>query len=229
MPHDDRIVEGTVGAVIVAAGSGTRMEGLDKLFAHVGARPLLAHAIAAFEQCREIDRIVLVMSDENIERGRHMVSEQDFRKVVDVCTGGPRRQDSVMCGLRNLGDVDWVAVHDGGRPLIKPGMIARGLEAAQETGASVPVVPLVDTIKAVSPDGLVETTLDRSRLWAAQTPQIFRYDLLMKAHSEVFEDVTDDAAMVERLGVPVKAYEGRRRNIKITTPDDLWMAEAYLH
>ena len=121
-----------------------------------------------------------------------------------------------------------MAVHDGGRPLVKPGMINRGLEAARETGASVPIVPLVDTIKEVGEDGAVVRTLDRSRLWAAQTPQVFRYDLLLRAHREITADVTDDAAMVEMLGVRVKTYEGRRRNIKITTPDDLTMAEAYL-
>jgi 2-C-methyl-D-erythritol 4-phosphate cytidylyltransferase len=135
----------------------------------------------------------------------------------------------VHCGLETLGRVDWVAIHDGGRPLVRPGTIARGLEAARETGASVPVMPLVDTIKEVGSDGVVIQTLDRSRLWAAQTPQCFRYELILRAHEEITEDVTDDAAMMEKLGVPVKTYEGRRRNIKITTPDDLWMAEAWLH
>jgi 2-C-methyl-D-erythritol 4-phosphate cytidylyltransferase len=224
-----RVVEGSVGAVILAAGSGTRMEGLDKLFTQVGSRPLLAHAIAAFDECWDVDRIVVVLSESNMDRGRRMVDEQGFEKVVGICTGGPRRQDSVMCGLRKLGQVDWVVVHDGGRPLVRPGMIARGLEAARETGASVPVTPLVDTVKEIAEDGTVVRTLDRSRLWATQTPQVFRYDLLMRAHAEVTEDVTDDAAMLERLGVPVRTYEGRRRNIKITTPDDLTMAEGYLH
>jgi 2-C-methyl-D-erythritol 4-phosphate cytidylyltransferase len=108
-------------------------------------------------------------------------------------------------------------------------MIARGLDAAHETGAAVPIVPLVDTIKEVGDDERVVRTLDRRRLWAAQTPQVFRYELLMRAHRKIAEDVTDDAAMIEMLGVPVKTYEGRRRNIKITTPEDLWLAEAYLH
>jgi 2-C-methyl-D-erythritol 4-phosphate cytidylyltransferase len=218
----------TLGAVIVAAGSGTRMEGLDKLFTQVGGRPLLAHAVAAFEDCRLVDRIVVVLSEDNLERGRTVLRDAGFAKVAGVCSGGVRRQDSVHCGLETLGPVDWVAVHDGGRPLVKPGMINRGLEAAHETGASVPIVPLVDTIKEVGEDGAVIRTLDRSRLWAAQTPQVFRYDLLLRAHDEITADVTDDAAMVEMLGVRVKTYEGRRRNIKITTPDDLHMAEAYL-
>jgi 2-C-methyl-D-erythritol 4-phosphate cytidylyltransferase len=107
-------------------------------------------------------------------------------------------------------------------------MIARGLEAARETGASVPVIPLIDTIKEAGPDGLVVRTLDRSRIFAAQTPQCFRYDMLLRAHETITEDVTDDAAMMEMLGIPVKTFEGRRRNLKITTPDDLWLAEQYL-
>lgn len=218
----------TYGAIIVAAGSGTRMEGLDKLFTQVGGRPLLAHAVAAFEDCRTVDRIVVVLSEENLERGRTMLADQPFAKVSGVCSGGARRQDSVHCGLETLGEVDYVAVHDGGRPLVKPGMIARGLEAARGTGAAVPVVPLIDTIKEVADDKTVIRTLDRRHLWAAQTPQVFRYDMLMRAHREITADVTDDAAMVELLGIPVKTYEGRRRNIKITTPDDMAMAEAYL-
>ena len=218
----------TLGAVIVAAGSGTRMEGLDKLFTQVGGRPLLAHAVAAFEDCTAVDRIVVVLSEANLERGAAVLRESGFAKIAGVCSGGPRRQDSVHCGLETLGPVDWVAVHDGGRPLVKPGMIVRGLEAARETGASVPIVPLADTIKEVAEDGIVARTLDRRRLYAAQTPQIFRYELILRAHDEITADVTDDAAMVEMLGVRVKTYEGRRRNIKITTPDDMQLAEAYL-
>jgi 2-C-methyl-D-erythritol 4-phosphate cytidylyltransferase len=204
------------------------MEGQDKLFTRVGGRPLLAHAVAAFEDCWTIQRIALVMSESNLELGKEMVAVEGFAKVVGVCSGGQRRQDSVRCGLMNLGKVDWVAVHDGGRPLLRPGMIARGLEAARETGASVPVVPVADTVKELDEAGAVIRTLDRSRLRAVQTPQVFRYDLLVRAHSEVTTDSTDDSAMVEALGVKVTTYEGRHRNIKITTPDDLWLAEAYL-
>ena len=227
---DVRRPDGEVfGAIIVAAGSGVRMDGLDKLFTRVGGRALLAHTVAAFQECWNIDRIAVVLSESSQKAGRAMLAEEGFTKIVGVCPGGPRRQDSVSCGLKTLGQVDWVAVHDGARPLIRPGMISRGLEAARETGASVPVLPLVDTIKEVAADGSVVRTLDRSHLWAAQTPQVFRYDLLMRAHKEITENVTDDAAMIEMLGVPLKTYEGRRRNIKITTPDDLWLAEAYLH
>jgi 2-C-methyl-D-erythritol 4-phosphate cytidylyltransferase len=218
----------TFGAVIVAAGAGARMQGADKLFSMVAGRPLLAHAVAAFEACRDVDRIALVMSDVNLDRGRDLVAHESFTKVVAVCAGGARRQDSVHCGLKTIGACDWVAVHDGGRPLVRPGMITRALEAARETGAAVPVLPITDTIKEVDDAGFVRGTLDRSRYVAVQTPQVFRYDLLLQAHQEVSEDVTDDASMVEKLGVRVKTYEGGPRNIKITTPEDITLAEAYL-
>lgn len=217
------------GAVVVAAGAGMRMRGADKLFSLVGGRPLLAHSVAAFESCEEIDRLVLVVSEASLKRGKALVAEQGFKKVVTVCTGGPRRQDSVRCGLAALGPCDLVAVHDGGRPLLRPAMISRGLEAAREHGAAVPVVPLVDTIKEIDETGAVTRTLDRSRLVAVQTPQAFRYDLLLRAHGEVTGDVTDDAAMVEALGHSVATFEGSSRNVKITTPEDLLLAEAYLH
>ena len=218
----------TIGAVVVAAGAGTRMKGGDKLFSLVAGRALLAHAIAAFETASGIERIALVMSEENLERGRELVSLEGFKKIVTVCTGGPRRQDSVKCGLLNLGPCDWVAVHDGGRPLLRSSAITRGVEAARETGAAVPVVPLIDTIKEVDQAGLVTRTLDRSRLVAVQTPQVFRYDLIMRAHEEVTDDVTDDAAMVEAIGGQVQTFEGSPRNLKITTLEDLMLVEAYL-
>jgi 2-C-methyl-D-erythritol 4-phosphate cytidylyltransferase len=215
-------------AVIVAAGAGARMQGRDKLFSVVAGRPLLAHTIAAFEKCQDIDGIALVMSEGHLEDGRRLVEEQGCGKVTAVCTGGMRRQDSVLCGLRSLGPCDWVAVHDGGRPMIRSAMITRAREAARETGAAVPVLPVPSTIKEIDETGAVVRTLDRSHLVAVQTPQVFRYDLLLRAHEEVTEDVTDDAAMVERLGVRVMTFEGWERNIKITIPEDIHLAEFYL-
>lgn len=217
------------GGIIVAAGAGVRMRGADKLFSLVAGRPLLAHAIAAFESCEKIDRVVLVSSMANLKRARVLVAEQRFSKVLTVCAGGPRRQDSVKCGLTALGPCDWVAVHDGGRPLVRPAMISRGLEAARETGAAVPVVPLADTIKEIDETGAVTRTLDRTRLVAVQTPQVFRHDLLVRAHDEVTDDVTDDASMLEALGHTVRTFEGSNRNVKITTVEDLMLAEIYLH
>jgi len=214
------------GAIIVAAGSGTRMAGADKLFTEVAGQPLLAHAIAPFQECASIERIVLVMAPLNLKRGRDLVERYGFTKAIALVKGGERRQDSVRLGLEALGGCEYVAVHDGARPLATPELIARGLEAARETGAAAPALPIADTVKEAGPNGIVLRTLDRSRLWAVQTPQVFRYELLLRAHREITADVTDDAAMVESLGEPVRLFEGSRANIKVTTVEDLTLIKA---
>ncbi len=211
----------SAGAVIVAAGAGTRMAGADKLFSEAAGRPLLAHAIAPFQQSSSIDRIILVMAPMNLKRGRELVERYGFTKVAMLVRGGERRQDSVRLGLEALGECDYVAVHDGARPLVTSELIERGREAARETGAAAPAVPIADTVKEAGPDRVVVRTVERSRLWAVQTPQVFRYELLVRAHREVTEDVTDDAAMVEALGGRVRLFEGDRRNVKVTTVEDL--------
>jgi 2-C-methyl-D-erythritol 4-phosphate cytidylyltransferase len=180
------------------------MSGADKLFAPLAGRPLLAHVLAPFQQSTAIDRVVLVLSSANLERGRDLVAEY---RIEPAC--------------------DWVLVHDGARLLLSPS-IAAGLEAARETGAAVPAIPITDTVKAARPDGAIDRTLDRSGLWAAQTPQVFRHDLLLRAHREVTADVTDDAAMLEVLGLPVKLYAGSSLNIKVTNIEDLRTAGALL-
>ena len=218
----------TVGAVIVAAGGSSRMRGADKLFADLGGQPLLLRALQPFQDSPLVDRIVLVLSAANLERGRALAAKGGIGKLTAACEGGPRRQDSVRLGLEALGPCEWVLVHDGARPLVSAGLIERGLAAARETGAAVPAVPLADTVKLAAADGTVERTLDRSHLWAAQTPQVFRYDLLLRAHREVTAEVTDDAAMLEALGLPVKLFEGSAANIKVTTPEDLRLAQALL-
>ena len=202
------------------------MAGADKLFTEVAGQPLLAHAIAPFQECPSIERIVLVMASLNLKRGRDLVERYGFTKATALVKGGERRQDSVRLGLEALGGCDYVAVHDGARPLVTPELIARGLGAARETGAAAPAIPIADTVKEAGPNGIVLRTLDRSRLWAVQTPQVFRYDLLLRAHREITADVTDDAAMVEALGEPVRLFEGSRANIKVTTVEDLTLIEA---
>jgi 2-C-methyl-D-erythritol 4-phosphate cytidylyltransferase len=204
------------------------MGGVDKLFAPLAGRPLLAHTLSAFQRCPRVQSIVLVASGENIERAAALVRDERLDKVAKIVAGGRRRQDSVRAGLQAIGACDWVLVHDGARPLVSPELIERAMETARETGAAAPVVPLVDTVKEVAEDGTVASTVDRSRLRAVQTPQAFRYDLLLRAHDEVTADVTDDAAMLETLGLPVKTFPGDRRNIKVTTPDDLALAEAQI-
>ncbi len=219
---------GKVGAVIVAAGRSTRMGGVDKTFAPILGMPLVAHTLDRFESSPQVDQIVLVLAEESLDRGRGLVQERGYRKVAHVCPGGQRRQDSVRNGLELLSPCDWVLVHDGARPCLDEGMLQRGLDAAAECGSAVAGVPVKDTIKLVSPDRMVHETPDRSLLWAAQTPQVFRYDLLLQAHRTYTEDVTDDAAMVEALGHPVKMFQGSSQNIKVTTPEDLVIAQVFL-
>jgi len=227
-PSPGRGGDGLVGAIIVAAGDSSRMAGADKLFAPLGGMPLLARALRAFQDSPLVERIVLVLSATNLERGRALAEDAGIGKLSAACAGGPRRQDSVRLGLEALGPCDWVLVHDGARPLVTAELIECGLAAARETGAAVPAVPIADTVKLAAADGTVERTLDRDRLWAAQTPQAFRYDLLLRAHREVTAEVTDDAAMLEAVGLPVRLFEGSAANIKVTTPEDLRLAEALL-
>jgi len=218
----------SVGAIIAAAGRSERMGGSDKLFAVVGGKPLLAHTLSAFQTCRGVDRVVLVLSPENMERGRELVAEAGFDKVAAVCQGGERRQDSVRNGLEALASCQWVVVHDGARPLVTAELIERGLEAAKETGAAIAALPIGDTVKEVEPAGVIGRTVSRGQLWAAQTPQVFRYDMLREAHERAQGEATDDAALVESLGYQVKVFDGSPRNIKVTTAADLAVVEALL-
>lgn len=219
---------GNVGAIIVAAGRSTRMGGVDKTFAAILGAPLVAHTVDRFESSPQIDQIVLVLAEDSLDLGRQLVQERGYRKVAHVCAGGQRRQDSVRNGLELLSACEWVLVHDGARPCLDHAMLQRGLDAAAESGSVVAGVPVKDTIKIVSPDQMVDETPDRTRLWAAQTPQVFRYDLLLETHRAYNEDVTDDAAMMEMLGHPVTMFWGSYQNIKVTTAEDLIIAEAFL-
>ncbi|HJX61979.1 MAG TPA: 2-C-methyl-D-erythritol 4-phosphate cytidylyltransferase, partial [Dehalococcoidia bacterium] len=198
----------------------------DKLFAPLAGRPLIAHTLMAFEVCRAVDTVVLVLAEENLERGCQLVDAAGFDKVAVVCPGGARRQDSVRLGLEALPECRWVVVHDGARPLVTAALIEAGLAAAAETGAAIAAVPLVDTLKEAAEDGLVTRTLDRRNLWAAQTPQVFDGELLREAHRQTEGEVTDDAALVETLGRRVKVFPGSPRNLKVTTAADLALAQA---
>jgi len=214
-----------VGAVIVAAGSSRRMGGVDKAFALLSGEPILARVIDAFQQCSPIDQIVVVVSEPNLERCRQLVAEQGWSKVTDICAGGRRRQDSVVAGLGRLHHCHWVVIHDGARPLLTEDLICQGLTEVKETGAAAAAVPVTDTIKVAGDDRLVRQTPLRHNLWAVQTPQVFRFDIIAEAYHQAKQDVTDDATLVEQLGYRVKLYMGAYDNIKITTPDDLILAE----
>lgn len=218
----------TVSAVIVAAGRSSRMGGVDKTFAPMLDAPLIAHTIERFEAHPLIGEIALVLAAESVERGRELAKSRGWRKVTRVCPGGARRQDSVYNGLLSLSPCDLVMVHDGARPCLDAATLDRGIQAAAEYGAAVAGTPVKDTIKRVSPDLLIEDTPERARLWAAQTPQVFRHGLLLQAHRTAEGDYTDDAAMVEAIGHPVRMFEGTYENIKVTTAGDLVVAEAFL-
>lgn len=215
-----------VVAIIVAAGEGQRMGGVDKMFAPINGRPALARVLDVFQQCKKVDQIIVVMGAKNIEVCRKLVKAEGWSKVKDIVVGGKRRQDSVAEGLKCVNDAEWIVIHDGARPLVTIDLIERGLAAAKATGAAVAAVPVKDTIKEVQKDEIVSQTLLRKNLRAIQTPQVFRLDIIQKAYKKVVRDVTDDAALVEKAGYKVKLYMGSYDNIKITTPDDLAVAEA---
>ena len=217
-----------VGAIVVAAGVSRRMAGVDKIFTQLGGRPLISYCLEALNRAPEVDQIVLVLSSCRVAQGRRLVGDGAWSKVREVCEGGQRRRDSVGKGLERLSGHGWIVVHDGARPFVTPDMVSRGLVEAAETGAAVAGVPVSDTIKSVDGNRLVTETLRRDGLWAVQTPQVFRRRLLAEAHRSLAGDFTDDASMVERMGVGVRVFQGMVRNIKVTTPDDLRIAEALL-
>jgi 2-C-methyl-D-erythritol 4-phosphate cytidylyltransferase len=214
-----------VGAIIVAAGKSKRMSGTDKIFAPLAGQPVLLRVLQPFIDCPSIDRIVVVLSSRNYDEGKELIVAQNWEKEVAVCIGGKRRQDSVLAGLKLLGDCDLVVIHDGARPLVTVGLIEDGLESAKEAGAAIAAMPAADTIKLADKEMIVRQTLPRDSLWLCQTPQVFLYDLLTKAYREATAEVTDDAQIVELAGGKVKLYMGSYDNIKITTPADLAMAE----
>lgn len=204
------------------------MGGVDKTFAPILGAPLIAHTLDRFEASPLVHEIVLVLAGDSVERGRELVETRGYHKIARVCAGGQRRQDSARYGLTSLEPCDLVMVHDGARPCLDAAMLERGIRVAAEHGAAVAGMPVKDTIKRVAADLSIEDTPDRAVLWQAQTPQVFRYDELMEAHRLLEADFTDDAAMVESLGHPVRMFEGSYENIKVTTAGDLIIAEAFL-
>ena len=219
-----------VGAIIVAAGASSRMgDAGDKTLADLAGEPLIARTVDVFERCGAVECVALVVSKRNRAAVAAIREEKGWRKTMPPVLGGARRRDSVRAGLEALPkDCGWIVVHDGARPFVTPAMIEAGLEAARPTGAAVAVVPAFDTVKRIAPDGSVAKTLDRDELRMAQTPQVFRRDILERAHAEITDDATDDAAMAERIGVEVRTFDGARENIKITTAEDLGLEGAWV-
>lgn len=213
---------------MVAAGSGHRMRGIDKVFAPVAGKPLIAHVLEVFQACDSIQQIVLMLNQKNLGQGIDLAKQSGYFKIRGVYQGGDRRQDSVAAGLERLDDCQWVVIHDGARPCLSRGLIVQGLQEARESGAAIAGVPARDTIKRIGPGGIVERTLRREGLWLIQTPQVFRRDLLVRAYQQATGEVTDDATLLENLGYRVKVYLGSYANIKVTVPEDLKVAEAIL-
>ena len=217
------------GAVIVAAGTASRMGGIDKVMANLGGEPMIVRTVRTFQECDAIREIVIVTRPDLIVPMMDLC--HGFEKVRAVIAGGSSRQESVERGLGALSPkTELVAVQDGARPLITWQVIDRTVRAANSYGAAAPAIPVKDTIKVVR-GGIVTDTPDRSSLHAVQTPQVFDLDLLKAALKQAARDeaqVTDDCSAVERLGMSVKIVEGDERNIKVTTPLDLKIAELFL-
>ena len=217
------------GAVIVAAGNASRMGGIDKVMAQLKGRPLIVHTVETFQNCDAIKEIVIVTRQDLLAEVTGLCA--GFDKVTAVVAGGKDRQESVENGLTALSKkVKLVAVQDGARPLITWQVIDRTVRAAHTYGAAAPAVPVKDTIKAVK-GGVVLATPDRSILQAVQTPQVFDLDLLRGALQKAKQDkvaITDDCSAVEYMGMSVRIVEGDERNIKVTTPMDLKIAQLLL-
>jgi 2-C-methyl-D-erythritol 4-phosphate cytidylyltransferase len=221
-------------ALIPAAGRGQRM-GLDieKQFLHLGGKPLLAYTLAQFEATPTIDRIVVI-----VPAGRETFCQQEvvasggLHKVTHIVAGGETRQKSVMAGFRRLDkDVDVVVIHDGARPFVTPSLIRAAVDAALVDGSAVAAIPESDTLKRVSAVGTIIETVDRQNLWRAQTPQAFRRAVLQQALAYAAEhnlDTTDEASLIEWLSWPVRIFPGSIWNFKVTSPDDLMLAELLL-
>ena len=219
-------------ALVAAAGSSSRMGGINKLLAPLDGIPVLVRTLTALERAQRVDSIVIATREEDLITVSQLCKTYGITKCKKVIRGGEDREHSVLlAALEAEPDTELLAVQDGARPLVSPALIDRVIEAAQRCGAAAPAIPVKDTIKTVREDEAVEETLERSRLRAVQTPQVFEASLLKAALQAALEEgavLTDDCSAVERLGKVVYLIEGEETNLKITTPTDLVLAEALL-
>lgn len=220
-----------VCAIIVAAGSSRRMGGENKLLLSLGGQPVLAHTLCAFQKCPAVRDIVLVCREEDILPYSELAQAFGVDKLRTVTRGGDTRTASVLAGVSaSPEDSVLVAVHDGARPLVSEAVITEAVAAAAEHGAAAPVVPVKDSIKRIE-NGVIAADVPRDTLAAVQTPQVFRRELLLRALHQAAQSgrtYTDDCAAVEAIGQTVRATHGSYENIKITTPEDIAVAEAFL-
>ena len=221
---------GFCSAVVVAAGASRRM-GQDKILAELGGIPVIARTLLAFERAEQVDEIVVVTREDQVAQVAGLCRDFQISKATKVIRGGATRTQSARMGtLEAAGAAQLIAIHDGARPLVSQEVIAAAIGKAAQTGAAAPAVPVKDTIKQAA-EGVVERTLDRSTLYAVQTPQVFEASLIRAALQKALEDgveLTDDCAAVERLGMRVWLTPGRGDNLKLTTPEDLIWAEGLL-
>ncbi len=222
-----------VGAIVLAAGKGRRMGAdINKQFLTLQQRPILYYSLSTFESCVQVDYIVLVAAKEEVDYCRAEIKEKyNFSKIVNIVSGGKERQDSVLKGLEAMPSCDVVLIHDGARPFVSHKIIEDGIKYAAQYGAASCGVPAKDTIKLLDKDNFGEATPDRDKLYIVQTPQCFSYEHILKCHRKLKalgEVVTDDTSVVERFGNRVYFYEGSYNNIKITTPEDIPLAENIL-
>jgi 2-C-methyl-D-erythritol 4-phosphate cytidylyltransferase len=223
-----------IAAVIVAGGSGSRMQAsVKKQYLVLDGRPIIAHTLMAFDSCAALDRIILVVPGADLDYCRtEIVASLSLVHDVRVIAGGPRRQASVTNGLAALGASEGIVmIHDGVRPFVRPPLMAACLSGVKATGACIPVIPATDTLKRVDGSGVILKTLDRRQIRLAQTPQTFSIGLIRRCHQLANQrgfDATDDASVAEFAGETVTVVPGDRENIKITIPEDLPIARAIL-
>lgn len=222
-------------AIVLAGGSGRRMgTKVHKQYLLIGGKPVLYYSLKAFQECSLIDEIILVAGKGEEEYCRkNIVEKYSLSKVSEFAEGGAERYDSVWNGLKKVTEEGYVFIHDGARPFVDDAMLQRAYKCVTEHGACVAGMPSKDTVKIADGAGFVEATPDRSRVWTVQTPQVFDSELVKEAYAKLMEQphegVTDDAMVVERMmGRPIRLFEGSYENIKLTTPEDLRIAEVFL-
>lgn len=222
-------------AIVLAAGQGKRMHSkIQKQFLEIGGKPVLYYSLRCFQDSPLIDDIILVTGEDALSYCRsEIVDRYGFTKVSRIVQGGKERYDSVYAGLLACEDTDYVLIHDGARPFITEEILRRGMEGVKETGACVIGMPSKDTVKLSDAAGFVSETPDRKTVWTIQTPQIFSYNLIKSVHDSIrrkdMSQITDDAMVVEQeSGTRIRLVEGSYMNLKITTPEDLNVAEIFL-
>lgn len=222
---------GKTTAIIVAGGTASRMGGVDKILLPLVGIPAIIRSIKAFEESECVDNIVLVLRKDIVNKVQNLITEYGFGKVTDLVEGGVTRAESVKAGVTACGqDTDIILIHDGARPLVTADIIQSVKDAVELYGAAAPGVPVKDTVKIIDPSGKIIETPDRSSLVAIQTPQGFKMPLYVEALSHLENmEVTDDCQLLEKLGHSVYTVDGSYENLKITTPEDVEIAEGILN